>query len=125
MRNNLFKILCVGVVSALFFSCKTQKIVTTTPPVPVNCGDMKPGFVADIKPILDLNCASTCHSEKNRAGGIDLSTYENVKNIATKSKFLGAIRHETGFDAMPRKAPKLADADILKIACWVSAGNLP
>lgn len=104
----------------MLYSCKTQKV---SPAPLIACADPQPTYNTDIKPILDSHCAATCHSAKNKAGGINLSAYSTAKAVAVKKKFLGAIRHQAGFLAMPRKAPKLFDADINKIACWVQNGT--
>lgn len=112
--------LAAGALSG-FYSCKSSKSTTST--AAVNCGDAKPTYTTDIKPILDTHCAATCHSAKNMADGIDLSSYEGAKAVSGKKKFLGAIRHEFGYPPMPKKADKLADADITKIACWVQNGS--
>lgn len=122
MKNQrFFRISGICLITFLIFSCKTQK-VQQAPPVAVNCGEAKPTYTADIKPILDLHCASTCHSSEKKAAGITLAAYEEAKVQAFKRRFLGAIRHDAGYTAMPRKNPKLSDNDITKIACWIQSG---
>jgi hypothetical protein len=120
MKKQLFIVTASFLLSAGLYSCKTQKGATSST---VNCSDLKPSYTADIKPILDENCGNSCHSAANRAGGIDLSSYEGAKSVAEKKKFLGAIRHELGYIPMPKKHPKLDDETIRKIACWVQNGS--
>ena len=122
MKKTTLLFIASGLFMTGIYSCKTTKSVP--PPVTVTCIDPKPTYSADIKPILDTHCASSCHSAKNHAGNIDLSSYEGSKSVSEKKRFLGAIRHEAGFEAMPKKNPKLGDDDILKIACWVQGGSV-
>lgn len=98
------------------YSCGSQK------PSGNECATFMVGYNADVKPIIDANCATTCHSAASHAAGIDLSNYESVKAIATKSKFLGTVRHLAGFPAMPKKAAKLSDSSIQILSCWVQNG---
>lgn len=106
-------------------SCKSTKSTAIAPaPAPAKQTDCAtaPTYAADIKPILDAACASSCHSAKRKAKRIDLSSLEGVKAIATSPSFLGAIRHESDYVPMPRMNPKLEDASINKIACWIKEG---
>jgi hypothetical protein len=121
MRNFLPALLLCGITISVFNSCKTQSV---PPAAVVTCNDPKPTYTADVKPILDANCAGTCHSAINHAANIDLSKYETVKAVSSNKKFLGSIRHDKGFEPMPRKNPKLSDDDIHKIACWVQGGSV-
>lgn len=110
----------VTIALALFIvSCKTKKASTETS---TSACVTTPTYTADIKPIIDASCGTTCHSAQKRKAGIDLSTYESVKENAAQKRFLGAIKHEQGFDPMPAYAAKLDDATIQKIECWIKGG---
>ena len=106
-------------------SCKTKKAV---PAVTTTVGSTPmPTYMADIKPILDANCAATCHSAEKHKHNIDLSTYESSKEVAKSKSFLGAINHEAGYDPMPpisigSTAGKLDQTTIDKITAWVKGG---
>jgi hypothetical protein len=102
---------------AIFQACKAKKVTAD------ECSGVAVSYATAVKPIIDDNCAKTCHSAAKKAGKIDLSTYESVKAISTEARFLGAIRHLAGFDAMPMKAPKLSDSSIRVISCWVKNGT--
>jgi hypothetical protein len=127
MKNRfLLAALCLTVAVA---GCKTQQTSTSTAkPAPkatapaTDCTTQVLAYNAHIKPIIDTNCASTCHSATKRAKGIDLSTYAQVKEAAAKPSFLGSIKHETGFAAMPKMHPKMDDVTIGKISCWIQNG---
>lgn len=83
--------------------------------------DMK--YINDISPILSVNCVG-CHSGSSPKGGIDLSTYSNVKIMADNGKLMGAINHTIGFVAMPQGGAKLNDCKIAKFNNWIQNGAL-
>ncbi len=123
MKKNIFILATCGIVitTALFVSCKGTKQTAGTTDKKNNCASI-PTYTGEIKAIMDANCAATCHSAKKKADGIDLSTYEVLKTEAVKRHFMGSIRQESGFAPMPKKAPKLGDETIQKIACWIENG---
>ncbi|MFL5753131.1 MAG: hypothetical protein ACJ76F_06975 [Bacteroidia bacterium] len=102
---------------SLIAACKSKPAPKTT------CAEPNLTYTSDIKPILDVNCATTCHSAKKRAHGIDLSNYESVKASASDASFLGSIRHEGGYTPMPKNHDKLDEPTIQKIACWIQNGS--
>ncbi len=106
--------LMILAISIYISSCKTKKATKTA------CAS-SPTYTADIKSILDANCMP-CHSAEKHKHNIDLSSYESTKEIATAKSFLGSLRHEAGYEAMPMKKDKLDDATIEKISCWVQNG---
>ena len=79
-------------------------------------------YSAQVKSIIDANCASTCHNAARPAGGIDLTTYEKVKEASLNGKLIPAIQHAEGVDPMPKKSPKLDDASIQVIVDWAASG---
>ena len=121
MKNYTSAVFTIAALAGTIYltSCKTKQPAptasTTTTAASVT-------YTADIKPILDAACATTCHSAEKHKHNIDLSTYESTKEIAKSKSFLGSIRHEEGYDAMPAKADKLDNATIEKIANWVQGG---
>jgi hypothetical protein len=97
-------------------SCKTSSVAKNP------CAGIATSYTTDIKPILDANCASSCHSAEKHMHHLDLSTYESVKAESGNPEFLGAINHESNYTPMPKNHPKLDDASIQKIQCWVQNG---
>lgn len=79
-------------------------------------------YTRDIKPIVDMHCANSCHNAEKPAGKIDLTTYANVKQQSLEGKLLLAIQQVDGAKPMPRKAPKLEDDAINKIITWANSG---
>ncbi len=88
-----------------------------------NCDTANVGFAARIKPILDGKCVG-CHSALSPGGGINLSTYAGVYGVATAPSgvFMGAIRREAGFSAMPKTGPRLSQCQIDLIQAWIDQG---
>jgi hypothetical protein len=95
-------------------------------PEPGPCNDPKPAtYAAVVSPIFDAGCRR-CHGTtvyQTRGGGIDLGTYQTLKNVPT-NLLLGTIEQQPGYDAMPKGAAKLSDCDIARIRAWVAAGQL-
>lgn len=104
-------------VSILLISCQKDPIST------VDCTGLEVSYNADIKPILDVSCATSgCHNSVSKQAGIDLSTYNGVKNVSLQDRFLGAIQHKKGFSPMPKNSAKLSGDKIDMITCWVQNG---
>ncbi len=93
-----------------------KKTATTT----YDCTSVTPTYATDIKPIMDVSCASAgCHSASAKAQGIDLSSYAAVKLESSNKAFMGSMQHSRGYSSMPKNASKLTDASLQKIYCWI------
>lgn len=87
-------------------------------------GECNPGEVSysgTIIPILERECY-TCHDALTQNGGINLEGYNLVLTQVQNGQFLGSIRHEVGFSAMPDGRPKLDNCTISKIEKWIDEG---
>lgn len=107
-----------GLLLILFFlsGCREE------PGEPDDCAGITPTYSADIKPIIDSNCAlPDCHHAGSPS--IKLSNYEQVKSESLDARFLGAIRQLPGYTPMPKGNLPLPDADVRKIACWINNGR--
>ena len=80
-------------------------------------------FNADIKPILASNCTG-CHGGTAPTGGINLTDYTIVKQVALNGRLIGAVTHTLGYQPMPQNANKLSDYKIIQIKKWATAGAL-
>jgi mono/diheme cytochrome c family protein len=77
-------------------------------------------YTADIKAIFQTNCVG-CHSAGS-SNGIDLSTYEGAKGVATK--LVGSVTWDGTASKMPQNSPiKINDCYIAKIKKWVNTGT--
>jgi mono/diheme cytochrome c family protein len=78
-------------------------------------------YTADVKSILNGSCAfSGCHTTGAGIGG--LATYNDAKTYTESGKVVGAIKHESGFSAMPKNGSKLSDEKIATIEKWITDG---
>ena len=83
----------------------------------------------DVQPIFDQSCVKCHGGSDGKKGGLSLKTYDDlmkggedgqviVPGDAANSMLVQAI--EAG--KMPKRAPKLPQAQIDTIAAWVNAG---
>ena len=80
-------------------------------------------YTNGIKAIIDGNCATAgCHNAATASEGIDMSDYAKTKNVFKNKDALCTIHHGSGCKAMPDGLPKLSDATINMIDCWVKNG---
>jgi hypothetical protein len=90
---------------------------------PTTCTTDNMSFTADIHPILSYNCF-VCHSEAANNGNVTLEGYNNVMIYVNSGQLVGAIKHQSGFTAMPQNSSPLSDCDISKIELWIAQGTL-
>jgi len=74
-----------------------------------------------IRPLINLKCVG-CHQGASPGGNYDLSTHAGVAAVAANGKLMGAVRHLSGFSAMPKNQAKLPQCDIDKLQIWVNDG---
>lgn len=116
------KVQIIAVVSLLTMAaiggCKKET------PVKYDCTGVAPTYTADVKSIIDNNCATSgCHSSSSKADGKDYSNYTAVKNGSSSNSFLGSMQHLSGYESMPKGGSKLSDAQLKTVACWVQNGT--
>jgi len=86
-----------------------------------DCDDVSNmSYSQDIAPILKDYCTS-CHGGNNPAAGIDLSTYEKLKEQTERQRFYGAIIHDNRYSPMP-PGGKLIPCEIKAIKAWIDQG---
>ncbi|MBK9255443.1 MAG: hypothetical protein IPM42_08150 [Saprospiraceae bacterium] len=89
----------------------------------VDCTGVTPTYTNDISKIFNASCATTgCHSAVFPANGINLSSYETSKSASLNGKVLQSVKHSSGAFQMPQDGPKLSDASIKLIECWIKNG---
>jgi len=114
MKNLIY--LCLLSMTLLVACGKEDDPIT-----PDACDSTNYTYTANTKAIFDGNCATAgCHDAASKTDGIDLSSYQGVIAAGT-GRITAAIDH-TGPVAMPYQQPKLPDATIQVIKCWVSKG---
>ena len=109
----VFKLACVTAlaVSSMMYSCRTDNKDSVSPAI-TTCDTAHVTFTT-IKPIFDAKCTG-CHNE--------LSTEASAKSWANFAAIVGAVKHESGFMAMPKGGAKLNSCEISNIEVWYN-GN--
>lgn len=87
----------------------------------VDCDTLNVSYSQVIDPIL--NDCKSCHFAGSNGTGVVLATYEGVVTVAENGRLLGAIKHQSGFKAMPQGGGKLSDCSIAKIEAWINKGT--
>lgn len=126
MKTNIKSLIMASLFLGLAASCGSKKTVASadvpkSAPSKLNCSTSN-SYSNNIKGLIDLHCAKSCHSASKHADGIDLSTYDMLKEEAIKPRFMAAIKHQMLATPMPLKAAKLSDSTIQVIECWIING---
>ena len=96
------------------------------PQVSTTCDLTNVTFATTVKPILQASCLS-CHSNSSAASsgaGIKLENYSDVLITVNNGQLMGAIKHTSGYAAMPQGGGKLTDCEISKLQTWIDNGKL-
>lgn len=85
------------------------------------CGDtVNITYSLSVKPIMANKCMG-CHSGSAPQGGIDLTTYTNVKTQVTNGNLWGSVSQSTGFIPMP-VGGALSTCELTQIRKWIDLG---
>ena len=117
------KLFIIVAVSLLAFSCYWENEETLYPIIDQECDTTQVSYTEDIAPMLATYCYS-CHSNLNApsfGGNIKLEDYDDVSSFS--STILGSIRHEQGFQPMPKGGARLNDCLILTFEAWTLNGK--
>jgi cytochrome c5 len=110
------------VMGLLFTGCYKDNEEDLYPTTGNSCNTDNVSYSQTVLPILDNSCVS-CHAGAGASGGVRLDSHSAVAAAAASGKLLGAIKHESGFSAMPQGAPKLSDCNISTIEALVQQGS--
>lgn len=88
-----------------------------------NCDSTQFKYGANVSVIISTYCLG-CHSGGAPSGGINLSTYTGVNQVAITGRLVGAVSHAPGYSPMPKNTSKLSECQIAQIRKWVQAGAL-
>jgi len=86
------------------------------------CDSTQFAYSTTIKPLLDNNCKG-CHNNTLASGGHSFETHASTVAVLNSGRFLGAIKHQSGYSAMPKGGVKLSDCQVMKIEKWIAAGK--
>ena len=111
-------------IAAIFSLCFILTSCDNSSDDMFDCDGITPTYTADVKPILDASCAkSGCHDAFTVQNGVNLSNYSTASAISQEERFLGVIHHREGFPPMPFDGPKLPQAQLQILSCWVQNGS--
>lgn len=111
----LFKISGLLLLCLFVFSCGKED-----DPVVDSCVKTGLTYTKDIKTLLASCAVVGCHNSGSLVGSY--ANYADTKISVGFGRLSGALRHTTGFSAMPKGGTKLSDCNISKIEAWIAAG---
>jgi hypothetical protein len=116
-----YLIISILAASTIFGSCYYDVEEELYPTL--ECSTNGVTYSGVVEPIIKSKCYK-CHDAANNNGNITLEGYANLKQYVDSGQLLGAIKHLSGFSAMPKNEAKLIDCNIQKIEAWVNEGAL-
>ena len=85
------------------------------------CDTLNVSFSKHVFPILRTWCTG-CHSGNAPAAGIGLSNYSEIYQAKQNSNFMGSLRHEPSYSAMPKNSPALSNCEMNILTSWLEKG---
>lgn len=76
-------------------------------------------YTSFVQPLIQAKCQG-CHSGSAPQGGVNLTTYNNVKTLALNGKLHAAVTRPANW--MPNGGAKLDNCTLDKIKAWADAG---
>jgi hypothetical protein len=88
------------------------------------CDTTNVKFSTVIKPLIATKCQG-CHSASSPGGGIQLTTYAEIKAQVSNQKLWGSITHDSGYKPMPYPAgsAKMPQCELDQVRIWIQAGS--
>ncbi len=88
-----------------------------------DCDTDSVSFSDEVWPVINNNCV-ICHTGAVAPVGLTMGNYDELTATigAGPARFLGAIKHESGYTPMPQGGAKLDDCTISKIEAWINDG---
>jgi mono/diheme cytochrome c family protein len=85
------------------------------------CDTSNLSYAIHIVPLFQGNCTG-CHNNNLSSGGVNLATHAQTVVAATSGRLLGALKHSSGFVAMPLGGSRLDSCSIAKVELWIQKG---
>ena len=85
----------------------------------LTCDTTNVRYSVEIKNLVSVSCLG-CHNGQDSQGGVNLETYELVKESVDKKEFLESVIDE--MDPMPKGGPRLPSCRINQIRAWINQG---
>ena len=87
-----------------------------------NCDSINITYTNPIKSIVQSHCLG-CHSGPVPANGMSMENYSALVDIANSGRLMGAIRHDSGYFAMPKLGGQLSVCHIAQFQQWINLGT--
>ncbi len=114
------KVSLIALLVVFIIACSSESVQELSVP-PNNCNTEDISYDNELAALITNSCATVgCHVGPNGIGGLDLSRYEDVKQIAGNGNLIGRINGTTG--AIMPPGGKLPPCEINKITSWVQDG---
>lgn len=84
-----------------------------------SCATDNVQYGAFVQPLIQVKCQG-CHSGSAPQGGINLTTYANVKTLALNGRLYAAVTRTSNW--MPSGGAKLDNCTMDKLKAWIDAG---
>lgn len=78
-------------------------------------------YSGTVEPLLAQKCQG-CHSGPGPQGGLTFTAWSVVNTVALDGRLEGAIRHQSGYTAMPLNGAMLPQCEIDMISAWIQQG---
>lgn len=117
MKKSVFIIGALGLLisfSGCYYDNKTEMYGT------VICDTANPTYTATIQPMINQNCIG-CHGSSSPSGGVVLTSYDQVKVVATKGSLEGTL-NQSGVYALMPPGGKLSACKLNQVAKWIRNG---
>jgi len=88
----------------------------------LECDTINVTYAETVWPIIQGRCFG-CHNGPGAQSGILLENYDDIVAAVNSGRFLGAIKHEEGYSAMPQNGAKLSDCNISQLQKWIDDGT--
>lgn len=111
------KLYLLGSLALIFAACSSENVEDLSD----DCKTREITYQSEMESLISSNCATAgCHVGPNGIGGLDLSTFNDVKQIAATGQLLGRVTGSNG-NIMPPSG-QLGQCEIKKITAWVQDG---
>ncbi|MDG1253186.1 MAG: hypothetical protein P8N56_05850, partial [Schleiferiaceae bacterium] len=78
-------------------------------------------FSGTIQPMMQTFCVG-CHNASSAPAYVVLDQYAGVVAATTNNRLMGAVKHQSGYVAMPPSGNGLTDCQIQQLEKWIAAG---
>ena len=117
MKKSIFILGAFGLLisfSGCYYDNKTEIYGTAV------CDTANPTYTATIQPMINQNCIG-CHGSSSPSGGVALTSYDQVKAVATKGSLEGTM-NQSGVYALMPPGGKLSACKLNQVAKWIRNG---